>query len=80
MAKFKKGDIVTVIEQHDHIQPGDTGTVVENDSDNPYIEWDKFNEDNYEWCGYGSIWCVGEDFLELYETRYIVDEPQYEIY
>ncbi len=76
--RFKHGDRVIAISRDRHIQKGDTGTVIENDSGCPYVSWDEYNENNYEKLGYSNVWSRMDDELELYKGR--VSNPQYEIY
>ena len=63
MSKFKPGDRVMLTSDFDRLHAGMKGTVVENKSRAPYVEWDGFAEghsgpfkDDRRSC-----WAVSED-------------------
>ncbi len=72
VSKFKKGDRVRINRESKYIPYGLTGTVLEDDDDIPWVEWDEkviqgHNADGLGEDGYCRT--QNEDYLELLEEE-----------
>jgi hypothetical protein len=81
MAKFKKGDRVRVVkvtslELANNIFAGDTGTVLEDGSESPYVRMDKYNKSFSSACGLcdeGHGYALTQSQIKLLESDSIQD-------